>query len=55
MDFEKQHGSDELVEKVKELASDYVEKNSWKDEDDDKLKNGTSIEENLKKSLKNLS
>lgn len=55
MDFEKQHGSDELVEKVKELAADYVEKNSGKDEDDDKLKNGTSIEENLKKSLKNLS
>ncbi len=52
MEFEKQHGSEELVEKVKELAADYVEKNSG---NDDKLKNGNSIEENLKKSLKNLS
>ena len=48
LDFEKQYGSDEQVEQVKEMANKYVEKNA-------KQTNGNaslSMEDNLKKNLK---
>lgn len=63
LDFEKAHGSDETVEKVKEAAAKYVEKSSAssavsgqeQDEDNDKPNGGVhsdkKMQENLKKSL----
>ena len=53
IDFEKMHGTEDSIEKVKELATEYVEKNSLKPEKKENEKStNSSIEENLKKSLK---
>ena len=52
LDFEKMHGTDDLVDKVKEQASEYVEKNSLKETKENEKSNSSSIGDNLKKSLK---
>ena len=46
------HGTDDLVDKVKEQASEYVEKNSLKETKENEKSNSSSIGDNLKKSLK---
>ncbi|RNA15089.1 RRP5 -like protein [Brachionus plicatilis] len=48
LDFEKQHGTEEQLEQVKELVSNYVEKDSKTSEST----TNASIQENLKKNLK---
>lgn len=52
LDFERLHGNEESVEKVKELAAKYVEKSTLNH--DDVKSNGnaeTKMQENLKKNL----
>ena len=54
MDFEKAHGSEDLCQKVKEMAVKYVETNIQTkslDEDNNDKKNSKSIETSLKKNL----
>lgn len=61
LDFEKAHGTDETVEKVKEAAAKYVEKSSTsvvsgqEQEEDNKPNGGVhsdkKMQENLKKNL----
>lgn len=55
LDFEKIHGDEDLIEKVKEVASKYVESNnSMKLEQSENTNNNKSqeIEASLKKNLK---
>ena len=54
MDFEKAHGTPELVEKVKETAIKYVESSSAaaKESNNKASENGKNIEQVLKKNLK---
>jgi hypothetical protein len=54
IDFEKAHGTDDTVDKVKELATEYVEKNSLNGDkkENEKTNGSNTIEDNLKKSLK---
>jgi hypothetical protein len=47
MDFEKLHGNEVSIEKVKELAANYVEKKENKENNN----NTSNIEEHLKKKL----
>ena len=53
MDFEKAHGTPELVEKVKETAMKYVESSSSSSKSgQQQQENGKNIEQVLKKNLK---
>lgn len=52
MDFEKAHGTPELVEKVKETAMKYVESSSSSKSGQQQQENGKNIEQVLKKNLK---
>ncbi len=54
IDFERAHGTDDSVDRVKELATEYVEKNALNLEkkESEKTDGSSTIEDNLKKSLK---
>ena len=54
IDFERAHGTDDSVDKVKELATEYVEKNALNSEkkENEKMNGFCTIEDNLKKNLK---
>lgn len=54
LDFEKLHGNEESVDKVKEMAAKYVEKSAINQTEDTKLNgntNGANLHEHLKKNL----
>ena len=51
LDFEKQHGTEDSLDRVKELAAKYVEKTSAVSASDDTKQNGHDLEQNLKKNL----
>lgn len=51
LDFEKAHGSEESVEKVKELAVKYVEKPGMANGDEEKKNTGVDMKDHLKKNL----
>lgn len=55
LDFEKAHGNEDSVDKVKEQAAKYVEKslNGKNDDDENKLNgnNANKMQESLKKNL----
>jgi rRNA biogenesis protein RRP5 len=52
MEFETEHGTSDAVERVKEMAIQYVENNNSVDDSKSNTKNNKRAEINLKKSLK---